>query len=697
MSVSPEQWTHIKQVFQQALPLAAAEREELLRTACAGDARLREEVESLLASHDEAGPFLEESAFVAAAGALREALDSAPPRIGAYRVVREIGRGGMGTVYLAERDDGEYVKQVAVKVISRGMDSDAIIRRFWTERQILAGLDHPHIARLLDGGALEDGRPYFVLEHIEGEPIDRYAAARGLGTDDRLKLFCATCAAVQYAHAHLIVHRDLKPGNILVTPEGVPKLLDFGLAKLLDPGADAPAPEATLVSAQGMTPEYASPEQVRGEPLTTASDVYSLGVVLYQLLTGRHPKASATRRRGGLARAVTDPEPARPSTVVPEDARRRRLRGDLDTIVLKALRQEPAQRYASVEQLTDDLCRHQQGLPVLARPSTFRYRSGKFLQRHRIAVAAAALLLVTLVGGIATTTWQRRVAETERARAERRFDELRQLARLFIFDYNEAVGALPGSTPLRERMIRDGFAYLNLLASEAGDDPSLQRELAEGFGKIGEVQARLGDIAGSLRSHRRALALQRAQLAADPDDVGLQRTVAATLALVADRQTDTGDAAAALAAHREALRLRQRIAASLPQDPAAQSELLYSDFYVGRALLATGDYEGALAAFDRMLTRAEALRTAEPGSVERAEDALTAHHAMAAGRLAVGDLAAATRGYRQALALAQQLSAADSCCSVANERSWSSTPRAGFPLRASALPRPRWASASERR
>jgi serine/threonine protein kinase/tetratricopeptide (TPR) repeat protein len=416
--MNAERWARLTELFDAAVALPVKDRATYLAGACTGDPAMRAEVERLVSAHERAAGFIELPA-VAAAGAWPDG-ESEPPatgrRFGPYRVVREIARGGMGAVYLAERADGQYEQRAALKLIKRGMDTDLLLQRFRAERQILASLDHPNIARLLDGGTTDDGRPYFVMEYIEGEPVDAYADARRLSIPQRLELFLHVCSAVAYAHRHLVVHRDIKPANILVTADGVPKLLDFGIAKVFDPEADEPT--SSVTGFRLLTPEYASPEQVEGRHATAASDVYSLGVVLYELLTGRSPYRVTSRDPLEVAAAVRTTDPERPSTAVSRnenaaegvprrpglewdratatatgttDGLRRRLRGDLDTIVLMALRKEPARRYPSVEQLAEDVQRHLDGLPVRARPDSSGYRAAKFLRRNRAAVIAAAV------------------------------------------------------------------------------------------------------------------------------------------------------------------------------------------------------------------------------------------------------------------------------------------------------------------
>ncbi|MEN3332354.1 MAG: eukaryotic-like serine/threonine-protein kinase [Blastocatellia bacterium] len=424
-----DRWPQVEEILHHALGLPRGERAAYLIHACGGDEALRKEVESLLAFDEPEDGFLESPAPPLVDADLEPAAGIAPGhRIGAYEVAREIGTGGMGAVYEAVRADDQYRKQVAIKLIKRGMDTDFILRRFRNERQILANLDHPNIARLLDGGATEDGLPYLVMEYIEGQPITEYADERSLPTAERLKLFRSVCAAVEYAHQHLVIHRDIKPNNILVTAEGVPKLLDFGISKLLS--TDRSGDTATATAMRLMTPEYASPEQVKGEAITTASDVYSLGVLLYELLTGHRPYRLKSRAPHEVFKAVIEEQPEKPSVAVTHDdgivsregatrsplaavsttrrregqpaKLRRRLRGDLDNIVLMALRKEAGRRYASTAEFSEDVRRHLEGLPVIARKDTFVYRGAKFIRRHRAAfLAASAVALLCLLAGVA--------------------------------------------------------------------------------------------------------------------------------------------------------------------------------------------------------------------------------------------------------------------------------------------------------
>ncbi len=561
-------WQDAKRLFEVAVTLTPAERDAYLGAHCAHDPDLRREVQSLLDWHDESETFLETPpARVADLPDVDVAtLDLLGQFLGPWRIVGIVGQGGMGVVYRGERADAAFKRQVAIKVVRPGAGRAAIVDRFHLERETLAALDHPNIARLLDGGATGTGDPYFVMEFVKGVTIDRYCDDHRLTIEQRLALFREVCAAVQYAHDNLVVHRDIKPDNILVTADGTPKLLDFGVAMIVshdyEPGRDGPGLAATHL----MTPDFASPEQVSGKQSTTTADVYSLGVLLHVLLTGTRPYrltgTTAATIREQLDAAVLS-EPSR-HALLGDDADERaghrglaprtlaaRLAGDLDSIVLRALGRTPAARYSRVEQLVADLERHRTSYPVSARPQDVAYRFGLFARRHRLAIAAAAGLALLLIAGIAVIAWQATVAATERQRAEHRFNEVRQLASVFMFDVHDAILELPGTTPARELIAKTAIRYLDSLAGEASDDLGLQRELADGFVRVGDVQGNptnpnLGDTAGALVSYRRAVSIAEAVRAESPRD----RAVAGTLALAHRRLGDvlaqTGDLAMAL-------------------------------------------------------------------------------------------------------------------------------------------------------
>jgi eukaryotic-like serine/threonine-protein kinase len=577
--MAPERWRQIKQIFQAAFELPREERPIYVERACGGDQELRAEVESLLLSTED-----EDFLSGAAAGYVPDALaDEAwdrniGHRVGDYEILRLIGEGGMGAVYLAERV-GEFQRRAAVKLLRTGMDSRGIVRRFRNERQILAGLDHPNIARLLEGGTTEEGRPYFVMEYVEGQPLDGFAARHALGIEERLRLFQQVCAAVEYAHQRLVVHRDIKPGNILVAEpmDGqppTPKLLDFGIAKLL--GSDVSRETAGLTRAgmRLMTPEYASPEQVRGDPITTATDVYSLGAVLYQLLAGRTPVELPTDSAAEMERAVCEKDPRPPSQVAGPPAGRQ-LRGDLDTIVLKALQKDPARRYASAERFSADIERYLDGMPIQARPRTLVYRAGRFVRRNRWRVAAAAVVMVSVTGGLAVAVYQARIAQAERLRAERRFNDVRRLAHTFLFDFHDAIQNLPGSTPARHLVVEKALEYLNGLAQESAGDLSLEHELVEAYVRVGDVQGNggypnLGDVPGALASYRRALAIAERAVRADPRNATSQRYLARVHVSLGDMFALRGDPAGAVPHYRQAVAIFEAIAPRIAGDVAAQ-------------------------------------------------------------------------------------------------------------------------------
>jgi serine/threonine-protein kinase len=548
MSVEPEtwvrpsnqRWNEIERLLDLALEQPADERRAFLEQACAGDMALLEEVSRLLRSCERPEAWLDGQAPSYAAPLVNEAEKSATTeatRVGPYRIVGEAGHGGMGTVYLAERDE-PYHQRVALKLVRGGLSlDDHLVRRFVEERQILASLEHPRIARLLDGGITHEGLPWFALEYVEGLPIDRYVELHRLPLEARLELFLAVCDAVQYAHQNLVVHRDLKPGNILVTADGQVKLLDFGIAKLVAGGQHA----ETRTGLRLMTPDYASPEQVRGESVTVASDVYSLGVLLYELLTSRRLyRLSDPTSLREVELAVLEQEPERPSARV-EDARlRRRIRGDLDTIVLTALRKEPARRYSSAEQLAADLGRHLKGRPVSARPDRWSYRAGKFVRRHRLGVLAAATVLLAVVGGLAATQWKAREATKEAARAERVTEFLVSLFR--EADPEQARGR---EVTARELLQRGERRLDSVLVGE----PDLRARL---LGVLGVIHTQLGLYGRADSLLARAVSLTRETRGEDSPEL-------------AERLSDWAEAlsreakfAAADSAAREALAIRRR-------------------------------------------------------------------------------------------------------------------------------------------
>lgn len=574
-TIDDARWPEIKRLFDELIDLDEPAR--AARLADGVDSAVAAEVRSLLAWNAASGDFLE-------APALRVADLGAPlvgHSLGPWRIVGVVGQGGMGLVYRAERADDAFTRQAAIKVIAFGSDAATVVERFRRERQTLASLDHRNIARLLDGGSTPEGQPYFVMEYVDGVPIDRYCDEHRLGVAARLELFIRICNGVQYAHENLVVHRDIKPDNMLVTSDGTPKLLDFGVARLLDDAAPA-GDHVELAATWLMTPDFASPEQLAGRPGTTSTDVYSLGVVLYGLLTGERPYrlggATAPAFRAALEqttlrlpsevvrRGDTAAERAANRGTSPE-ALARVLDGDLDAIVLKALSRRPEDRYSGVSDLRRDLIAHRTSWPVSARPATPAYLARTFIRRHTKAFVAAAALALVAVTGVVAVGWQASVAARERARAERRFDDVRRLANAFMFEVNDTITDVPGTMAARELIVKTTVQYLDNLAREASGDPGLQRELARAWTRVGDVQgnpttANLGDTAGALRSYRRAVDLADAAHAARPDDLDATRALAGAHRRLADVLSWGGDAASALPESELSKRLFEQVAAA---------------------------------------------------------------------------------------------------------------------------------------
>jgi len=685
--MSSGRWQKINNLFHEAVNRDPEERAVFLADACGEDLELLADVERLVSSHERAGEFIQPRHLAQIMELLpdRELLPVQGQQFGNYKILQELGRGGMGAVYLAERADDQFEKYVAIKIIKRGMDTDAVVRHFQIERQILASLEHPNIARLLDASTTESGVPYFIMEYIDGLPIDVYCDRSSLSLTERLKLFREICAAVSYAHRHLVVHRDLKPSNILVTSDGMPKLLDFGIAKILEPGRDTPK---TTTGLHLMTPEYASPEQARGLPVTTVSDVYSLGVVLYELLTGQLPYRFKSLSTNDILQAISSSHAPRPSTVVHKldtgnstDQRKttnspsrtrgdvsritgRQLRGDLDNVVLKAISKEPERRYQSVEQLSEDVQRHLDGLPVSARKDTFTYRVTKFVGRNRTAVAIAAFLILSLGIGVFATVWQAKKARVAQQRAERRFNDVRKLANAVLFDYHDAIRNLPGSTPVRERLVKDALVYLDSLAGEAADDPGLQRELAFAYDRVGDVLgaphgANLGDRAGAMESYLKAMRIREALLAADPKDLKSLRDLAESHRNIGWQLTGTNETAAGLEHLRQAVMLYEQAVTKQPADREVRRGLARAYDSVGSALEDRGDLVGALENERHAVLLLEEMLAATPNEKSLRRSLSIAHENIGRSLFLKGDLSAALESNSKALALRNALYSED--------------------------------------
>ena len=540
-------WEEAKRIFAAALDLGPSNREAYILEATRGAPELLNEVRSLLAWHEDSGDFLETPVVRVPEVTGHGSDQLIGQALGVWKITDVIGRGGMGVVYRAQRADDTFQREAAVKVISSGAVTKEAVGRFRRERETLASLDHPNIARVLDGGSTPLGEPYLVMELVDGVRVDDYCDAHKLSIGGRLRLFGSICRAVQFAHQNLIVHRDLKPDNILVTNDGTPKLLDFGIATLL---SDVTTPGTTDENASStwlMTPEFASPEQMAGRSSGTATDVYSLGVLLHVLLTGERPYHLRERTAERLRAELASSHLVHPSTRVRVDtaqgrehaaARRctpgslsRRLSGDLGAIVCKALSRSLEKRYPSVDGLLDDLQRHEAHQPVAARSADLTYLGAKFLRRNAATVAVTTALVVLTSAGVAGVLWQASIAADARARAERRFGEVRQLAHTFMFEVHDEIANLPGSTRARELLVRTGSEYLQRLSSEATGDSGLQRELASAFVKLGDAQghpnaANLGDTAAARRSYDEAIRITGLVLRAIPDDLDASRTLA---------------------------------------------------------------------------------------------------------------------------------------------------------------------------
>ncbi|HEV8217655.1 MAG TPA: serine/threonine-protein kinase, partial [Gemmatimonadaceae bacterium] len=497
-----DRWRLVEDILDDVLARPPGDWRAVLDERCGDDAALRAEVESLLERADKAEEFLSEPPSVAAAAAVQNSRDRRRARhvegrrVGAYRLVREIGRGGMARVFLAERAEGGFVHSVALKLMRPGLDTDVDHARFRAERQILASLSHPNIARLLDGGATEDGLPYFVLEHVDGKPIDVYLDDRSASVEDRVRLFLTVCEATQHAHRNLVVHRDLKPSNILVDRDGAVKLLDFGLAKYpLPPGATGAISRATR---RWMTPEYAAPEQIRGGPSTTLTDVYQLGAVLYELLTGEPPFAGYCVTLPAFERAILNDQPEAPSALAARKGlgeRAKALRGDLDAIVLKALRKEPDERFDSVDAFERDLRASLTGDPVQARRNTTSYRLRRFVHRHRVETVATAAVVFAVLAGLVVSISLARRAAAERDRASAASREATAISSFLInlFDASDPAETGGGKITASELVRRAADRAGGLRAA-----PAVQAGLLE-------VTARLYHSLGEYRSETETL------------------------------------------------------------------------------------------------------------------------------------------------------------------------------------------------
>ncbi len=690
---TPDSWRAVKALFEQALDLPADQREAFIDAAPC-DSATRAELRSLLGHYDTG------SDTGSATGSDADNIDGTGPRgvldtparlaglaaregqrLGAWQIVRPLGAGGMGEVFEARRADGQYQGRAAIKLLKRGMDSSAVLRRFALERQALARLNHPNIASLLDAGLSHDGLPFFVMELVAGVTID--AAARGRSVEQRLALFLQLADAVAHAHRALLVHRDLKPGNVLVTEDGTVKLLDFGIAKALAPSGDGDGDDdgaadhgndTTVGAVRPFTPNYASPEQVRGEPVTTATDIYSLGVLLYQLLTGVRPTGRKASTPAQAARSVLEETPSRPSSLTPDLAldphwlaTRKRLEGDLDNILLKALEKPIERRYASVDALAQDVRRYLDGYPVSARAPSAGYVAAKFVGRHRGGVALAGLALLAVLGGLAGTAWQARRAELALGTAQQRLTDIRTLSKDVLLRYGDAVTYLPGGLKIKEQLLTDTLGYLDRLLADGGGDPAFKGEIAMTYARLADIQVddglnSLQSDAQGARNAERAIALFVAAEPSAPQDPAFYMWWGRSYKSRAFALRADGDVDAALTQLGTATAMLERGLQRFPQDSDLRSELGSALFITGQMkdtlLIANqGRSDEALAAFDRAAEIYEALVRRPGGGSEAHADVFqlgSIEGARALVYLKRGDLERARRHGLAAVALREQ-------------------------------------------
>ena len=710
MVETTESFLRIEAIFHEALAAPSEEIAELLDSRCNGDAEMVAEVWALLDASEEEERLAASRRLESGAG--RESQAEAR-QIGPYLLDRLLGRGGMGAVYLAHRADGQFEQKVAIKLIDLPLATSVFQKRFRQERQILAGLQHPYIARLLDGGVTAAGDLYLVMEYVDGVPIHRFCQEHRLSARQRLNLFLRVCEAVQFAHQNFVVHRDLKPDNILAVEDGTPRLLDFGTAKLLSPSEAAPGSELTREGYQSYTPQYASPEQVLGNPITTASDTYSLGVLLYLLLTGEPPYEFKELTTGEMLRVICEEAPRKPSL---EAVSGKRLDPDLIAILEKALRKEPQERYRSAEQLANDVRAYLEGKPVGARRGTLRYRACKFAYRHRLGLVSIAVLALTLFAGVVGVLWQAKVANEERHMAEARSGDLRQLSNSLLSEFDEAIKEIPGSTGAQKLLVTRVLEHLDRMAKDTQGDRQTKLDLVDAYTRLSNIQGNLyyqnlGDRSGALASIEKAIALaaplapegsrdrealqalalaqvsrseiffgpgriqdavvsiQEAtrtydRLTAIPDATPLQLCEAASAyGVLGDGLGQSGaagpaDTSAALAAYRKSIALNERAFLLDPNFMRARRGLSIVQWKIGKVEMET-DPALALRDFQTALQRADAMPTAEQESLSmmRLRSMLLLDEANAL--VEIGEYSEANALYTQVAQKFQSLSAAD--------------------------------------
>lgn len=671
--MTPERWQQVKTALDSVLDASPTQRPAMLDDVCSGDVELRSEVESLLAFENTDDGSFTKSNFSSVIHEVftDEANVFNGRQIGKYKILHEIGVGGMGTVFLAERTDGEFDQKVAIKFLRQSFASKSARQRFLQERQILARLHHRFIAQLIDGGTTEDGTPYLVMEYVEGTPINEYVVKNDLPIRAKLDLFRNVCEAVSFAHRNLIVHRDLKPDNILITADGIPKLLDFGIAKLLSNNEI----KATVTRQQALTPEYAAPEQLAGRDITTVSDIYSLGIILYEILTGTHPFRKRKMTAEKIWQAVIFDEPLRPSTAVThkrentnihttaaeinlQKTTRKILKGDLDTIILKALRKEPERRYDSVERFSQDIKSYLKGFPISARPDTFRYRAGKFLSRNPLASAAVIVAFVSLVCGIFVAVIQAQRANAERLRAERRFNDVRTLANSFMFEVNDKISESP--IKARELLVSRAVEYLDNLAEESGNDPELESELATSYEKIGDVQSELfkpslGKTSDALISHQKSLQIRQKLFDAAPQSVERGLAVVKSLQNIGGIFSMSGRVSEARETYLQGNEICRRLLAVQPNDFEVRRFLARGYARIGQAILRSGSLNETLDNYENSLKIFQDLSAEKPDDKSLKNSVAIVYSFIAYVKMQMNALDEAVKDFGISLKIQQQI------------------------------------------
>lgn len=677
-----DEWDSIKQLFLKAIDLEIPDRAELIRAI--DNSEVRQHVERLLAAHESANDFIVDPIAIERGYVIEENDQLVGSSIDEYQILSLIGSGGMGSVYLAEHRGENFSQRVAIKVIKGGLNTDALLKRFLMERQILARLEHPHIARMLDGGSTSGGTPYLVMEYVDGEPIREYCNSKGLGVRERLRLFQKVCSGLSYAHQNLVVHRDLKPSNILVTKEDEPKLLDFGIAKLLSPDWAESTEEATITQLRILTPEYASPEHIRGETTSTSSDIYSLGIILYELLTGKRPFEFSGLTPNRILEKLLTAEPVKPSracetgrnTLPQSDVTKNEsiswndsrvaseLRGDLDNIILKAIQPEIELRYSSVFELSEDIRRYLSGLPVKATANSTGYRLKKFIKRNRAMAIGSTLAAASLIVGTGLSLWQYSVANEERRKAESRFHEVRGLANTIIFDHYERIKSLPGATEARAKLISDALGYLDKLSEESSGDIQLQRELVAAYKRLAEVQGsvdeagNLGENDASMTNYLKALSLQESIVSDALSTIDDRRTYGNLLldvSLLLDRENDVSQQNELI---NRGFSIFEDLLNENPDRRQARADMARALWFKATFIRGKGDNDGAIELFNRTIQIYDELLAEYPGEPKyRRNQALTWKN-LGSVYFLQSNFAAALESYKKALVADAELAAA---------------------------------------